>query len=625
MSAFAGLFSISDAAFRQRIGLELVAAQSAYGGLPLQTAARGAAWVAISGHPNFSGQAPPPVDGGHFVLLFDGRIDDREALRDVAGEARRSVAEEVLLTWRAGPERLLGSLGGDFAFAISDTRSGEVWLVRDPVGQRSLFYAEHDGGLAVAAMPLGLSPLLGQIEADKERLARDLLHRIGPGEPAAQSSGWRGVRRVLPGHIVHWSPGREPIERRYWTPRTDPIEGVGEDEFVEQYRGLLDRSVARRIADAPGAIAAQLSSGFDSSAVTAAAARLSPGGGGLTAITAAPVLDRVGAVAKGRFGDESEVAARTAARLGIAHRILRAVDPIDAVWARLTPIHQHAIRDPFNLGWWSASRHAAADAGARVLLTGEMGNLTLNAGGLAPLREHLQRGRWLAWANEARALRRAGAASGRGIAWHSVAPWLPAWVNAGVERHALGNPPLAEGSFVAPHWRARIAAEGNAEREHLSPGAERLRLIGLSDPGVWRRGALADAGIDERDATADRALIEWSLRLPVGQLVGGGELRPLAKRALGDRLGPEVLAARQRGVQSSDWATRIDARVAEELLEQVRGVAAAADLLDLDAMAAAIAHWPRSGIDAGANVAIYYHHLVYALGTGLFLAMIARA
>src|SRR5439155_11182972 len=95
------------------------------------------------------------------------------------------------------------------------------------------------------------------------------------------------------------------------------------------------------------------------------------------------------------------------------------------------------------------------------------------------------------------------------------------------------------GDFTFRPWRDGIAL--------------RLASINWIDPGNYNKGTLGGWGIDVRDPTADRRLIEFCLSVPTEQFFRGGVLRALGRDALADRVPPEVLNETRRGLQAADW------------------------------------------------------------------------
>jgi asparagine synthase (glutamine-hydrolysing) len=145
----------------------------------------------------------------------------------------------------------------------------------------------------------------------------------------------------------------------------------------------------------------------------------------------------------------------------------------------------------------------------------------------------------------------------------------------------------------------------------LDPHARRL--------GITRKGTLADGGIDVRDPTADRRLIEFCLSVPTEQFFRNGVPRALARAALADRVPAEVLNERRRGLQAVDWhegMTAARSQILEEIarLEQ-NGPAVRA--LDLPHMRRLAENWPAQGWHREDIVEQYRLALLRGISVGL--------
>ena len=156
----------------------------------------------------------------------------------------------------------------------------------------------------------------------------------------------------------------------------------------------------------------------------------------------------------------------------------------------------------------------------------------------------------------------------------------------------LGQPPWLSSCFVRPELLKQVPVARSAEH---SPAAERLRIIRSFDTGVFRKGSLAMNGVDERDPTADRRLIEFSLQLPPEQLLQHRVFKPLARAALEDRVPQFVLDAPVRGYQGADWFSRLAQADALAVLEEVSSSHGVQELLDLPRLRQRAAMWPYPG------------------------------
>lgn len=216
------------------------------------------------------GRQPLFNEDGNVLVIGNGEIyNHAEIRRELEGRghrfATRSDFEVLVHLYEEEKERLLDRLNGMFAFAIYDRTAGELFLARDRIGIKPLYY-HFDGRRLVfssemkAIIKSGLIPL----EVDDTVVYQYLtLHFSVP--PATII---RGLRSLLPGHYLFGSRG-EPAPKRYWD--IDP--GVGEppltyDEAFERIEALLRDSVDKRLmSDVP--LGLFLSGGIDSSLVAA--------------------------------------------------------------------------------------------------------------------------------------------------------------------------------------------------------------------------------------------------------------------------------------------------------------------------------------------------------------------
>jgi asparagine synthase (glutamine-hydrolysing) len=132
------------------------------------------------------------------------------------------------------------------------------------------------------------------------------------------------------------------------------------------------------------------------------------------------------------------------------------------------------------------------------------------------------------------------------------------------------------------------------------------------------------AGLEMRDSTADRRLIEFCLAVPDTQYWREGQSRWLLHRLMGDVLPPEVLQARTRGLQAADWheaAGLALPRIREEL-DHLMAHGGVGDYLDLEALKQALVDWPESGWETPEIMHAYRLKLFRGLSVGAFICYI---
>jgi asparagine synthase (glutamine-hydrolysing) len=203
----------------------------------------------------------PEGPGPDLVCDSDGARLDGEPLSALGHDRLASLA------------RRLAAISGAFAAAWWDEQGG-LNLARDPIGERSLFYAETGGGLAFASAlrPLLEADLVGR-ELDLAGLGRYLSWAYVPG----QRTLLEGIRELLPGQRLRFRDGRVELAR-YWDLPGEPVEAeVDEAALRAELRTALELAVSERLPASGGACAALLSGGLDSSLVVALARRLHRG------------------------------------------------------------------------------------------------------------------------------------------------------------------------------------------------------------------------------------------------------------------------------------------------------------------------------------------------------------
>ncbi|HZB37754.1 MAG TPA: asparagine synthase (glutamine-hydrolyzing) [Beijerinckiaceae bacterium] len=224
-----------------------------------------------------TGAQPMVSADGRFVVTYNGEIYNFLRLRDsLYRDNVRLVGTsdtEVMVEWiaRRGLESFLSEAEGMFAFAVWDRRERRLFLARDRVGIKPLYWLLHDGFLAFASEIKSLHRLpKWQPEIDRDVLAQYLRFGYTP----APRSIFKGVRKLEPGTFLNYLAGREPEIRRYWDPVAVATEGLAatrslpDREILDLVESEVERSVRQEmISDVP--VGCFLSGGIDSSLVTA--------------------------------------------------------------------------------------------------------------------------------------------------------------------------------------------------------------------------------------------------------------------------------------------------------------------------------------------------------------------
>lgn len=212
-------------------------------------------------------------EGGQYAIVYNGELYNTEDIRKelkLLGYTFKSYSDtEVLLTsyiaW--GPE-CLGHFNGIFAFGIWDEREQRLFMARDRMGVKPLFYTIKDGSLIFASEIKGvLAHPYVEPAIDEEGLAEVLI--MGPGRTPGQGV-FKDIRELRPGQAMIYDRDGEKL-LQYWSLKSLPHR----DDFnttVERVRELVVDSVKRQlVSDVP--VCTFLSGGLDSGAITAIASR----------------------------------------------------------------------------------------------------------------------------------------------------------------------------------------------------------------------------------------------------------------------------------------------------------------------------------------------------------------
>lgn len=227
--------------------------------------------------PTERGHQPFVTGDGRGVIAFSGEVYNyrelRSELRAAGCEFRSNTDTEVVLAalhvW--GVTSAVPRFNGMFAFAYFDARDRSLWLARDRLGIKPLFFSQRDSGVVFASEQ---KALLAHTRCDPDAHALDalLLYERFDGS----ETPYRQIENFPPGRMLRLQSGRME-----WHVYFDVLDGLDRDtlcagsafsDHAERFTTLLEQSVERHlISDVP--LATMCSGGIDSGLVTALAAR----------------------------------------------------------------------------------------------------------------------------------------------------------------------------------------------------------------------------------------------------------------------------------------------------------------------------------------------------------------
>lgn len=179
-----------------------------------------------------------------------------------------SDSEVIVHLYEECGENALQELNGQFAMAIYDARNGELFLARDRMGVRPLYYTFHRGTLYFASEVKAIFAADPEI---KRAIDPEILSDIFTfWAPEGDGCIFRGIRQILPGHWARLDRSGAFLMRKYWDiPLGAYCHGtiLSEKRYADELGALLHEAVRLRLrADVP--VGSYLSGGLDSSAIT---------------------------------------------------------------------------------------------------------------------------------------------------------------------------------------------------------------------------------------------------------------------------------------------------------------------------------------------------------------------
>ncbi|MEP7343776.1 MAG: asparagine synthase (glutamine-hydrolyzing) [Gemmatimonadaceae bacterium] len=222
------------------------------------------------------GAQPMASDDGAIQLVYNGEIYNHpqlhaDLLKQGVNYHTRCDTETILRLYEREGMRTPLHLRGEFAFAIWNAKTRELFIARDRFGIKPLYYAHTDDGSLYVASEIKAILAAGHVRASlNERAMPDYLANHAP---SGTDTLFAGIKRVPPGHTMVWKDGDLRIERYWDLSFAAPTETRDEKELIAEYRErFVDAVRMRLMADVP--LGMFLSGGIDSAAITAAMSRL---------------------------------------------------------------------------------------------------------------------------------------------------------------------------------------------------------------------------------------------------------------------------------------------------------------------------------------------------------------
>ena len=498
------------------------------------------------------GHQPISSQDGRYWLVCNGEIYNFRELRNEL-ETRghqfktHSDSEVVLYAYVEYGDDFVTRLNGMFGFALWDGERRRLLIGRDRLGIKPIYVANNGKRLAFASEAKALLELPG---AERMLDAAAVASYVQLGYVPAPLSMFRGICKLPPATLLSIENGRVE-QRRYWHVPQEVDHGLSEDQWSEQVRAHLERSVRMQmVSDVP--LGAFLSGGVDSS--------------GVVGLMAAASTDRIKTYAIGfegsgpeAFYNELPYARRVAKLFGTEHREIVVKPDVVALLPRLLWHMDEPVSDTAFITTYLVSEFARRDV--KVILSG-VGGDELFGGYRRYLGNHYQTQfkrlpRWV----------RAGAtALGERLPSDRHSPLL------NVLRLAKGFLASTAQSFEQSYGSYVQVFSPDATKRLLNvKGSERFDAIetafrAATSDDALNRMLTVDAetqlpddlllltdkmsmatSLECRVPLLDHELVEFAARIPEHIKIRGGHLKHVMKKALANMLPPDILHRKKRG------------------------------------------------------------------------------
>ena len=298
------------------------------------------------------------------AIVFNGEIynykDLKKRLEDRGASFYTNTDTEVIVKlYEAYGIKSFEKLDGMFAFSLYDKREEVIYLVRDKLGEKPLYYANNCDTFLYASELKSIEKT-NLIKTDIDKTALDYYFRYT--YIPAPLTIYEGVKKLLPGHYMRIEKKRNVDMFQYWDIRSiDKWRNISYEDAKRELRRRLNKSVKRRMnCDVP--YGAFLSGGIDSSIVTALMVRNS-----------SKPIDTYTIGFKEKEYDESANAARMAKHLGTNHHehIISYNDAINVIDDIISNMDE-PFADSSAIPEYLVSHFASQEV--KVVLTGDGGD-----------------------------------------------------------------------------------------------------------------------------------------------------------------------------------------------------------------------------------------------------------
>ncbi|WP_160674404.1 asparagine synthase-related protein [Clostridium sp. C8-1-8] len=531
---------------------------------------------------------PNKYKDGDLIITADAIIDNREELFKLLNLDKDkfqgiSDSELIIKAYSKWGKNCPKYLIGDFAFAIWNEVTKELFCARDHVGKRTFYYSYVKKRFSFSTIIKPLLKLMNNKIEFNERWITDylaldgLLHEFEPTDTV-----YKDVYQILPGHSITVTNDKLEIEQ-YWNPLRDikPAKFKSDEECIEQFKKIFFEAVSCRLRTT-GEVGMMLSGGLDSGSVACVAAReLEKDKKVIHAFSSIPMVGFDKENTKRLTVNESEYIESEVNKyknIEVNYCRSEGKDSLTDI-DEIIDILEQPYKIVQNIFWYKEIIKKAAENGCSIILNGQFGNSTISNGEfMTHFKTLIEQGKLLTLAKEIKLLSRDINVPRRNIVKVVAKAAIPFSIRNFIAKKSKDNDRFSSVS-VNPELIRKWDVESRFDQKGFNLLTDKFLDIeayrkSLVDPLPMNHIATVETkitlyyGLVLRDPTRDKRLIEFCLSLPSDQFVRNGEDRILIRRAMKDILPDKVrLNKTAYGLQSADWLNRLKPKWNEVLKE----------------------------------------------------------
>lgn len=518
-----------------------------------------------------------PYEDAGLVITADAIIDNREELFSLltTPKEQQDMPDSVLVLrayqkWgTVCPEKLVG----DFAFSIWDKEKETLFCARDHIGRKTFYYHLSKSQFAFSTLIKPLLKLNGLEGKLNDTYISDFLslpsvvHELDP-----RITIYEEVSQLPPASAMLIQKDYNRVWQYWKIKRTKEIQFETVEDYEKAFIRIYDEAVRCRLRCSQK-VGVTLSGGLDSGSVACLAAReLKKRGETLYSYTQVPMEGYQNWLPEHQLADEREYVLSVCDFCGNIKPSFLSCEGVNSLTEaeRLLEIMEQPYKFIENSYWLCEILKTSSDMGVGVILNGQLGNFTVSWGSYMPYFLHLlKKLRFISFFREVAAYCRTEEISPLSYHRSILHQLLPLslvryiYQMHGGEDSVYLSSPINMKFYQAMRESKRQNAFG-VDPIYLKFADSYHQRLKLLNPAIFSHIGAVQAklsmayGVEQRDPTADKRLIEFCLNLPEKLWLRGDMQRGLIRSAMKGIIPDKLrLNLKYRGRQSADWVQRI--------------------------------------------------------------------